>query len=200
MVWTKDKDHWFRRKAGRRRIRAMGGMRGTERSVSWAKRPLPHGVVRCAPIGWLGSGSARSNRALLQDLSRRLLRTPEACSKGRPTSSVHCDNRTGERGHRSNSCSTQRSLVDGRFDQCDGPLALARVRIARSDPPRAHPEWRSDHSPTQRVGLEITENAKQIDHLQPMLSLANSYNEKDLVDFDLQIKKLYLISLEELRN
>ena len=48
----------------------------------------------------------------------------------------------------------------------------------------AHPEWRSDHSPTQRVGLEITENAKQIDHLQPMLSLANSYNEKDLVYFD----------------
>lgn len=61
----------------------------------------------------------------------------------------------------------------------------------------AHPEWRSDHSPTQRVGLEITENAKQIDHLQPMLSLANSYNEKDLVDFDLQIKKLLKLDVDE---
>jgi len=61
----------------------------------------------------------------------------------------------------------------------------------------AHPEWRSDHSPTQRVGLEITENAKQIDHLQPMLSLANSYNEKDLVDFDLQIKKLLKLDVTE---
>ena len=61
----------------------------------------------------------------------------------------------------------------------------------------AHPEWRSDHSPTQRVGLEITENAKQIDHLQPMLSLANSYNEKDLIDFDLQIKKLLKLDVTE---
>jgi len=60
-----------------------------------------------------------------------------------------------------------------------------------------HPEWRSDHSPTQRVGLEITENAKQIDHLQPMLSLANSYNEKDLIDFDLQIKKLLKLDVTE---
>ena len=60
-----------------------------------------------------------------------------------------------------------------------------------------HPEWRSGHSPTQRVGLEITENAKQIDHLQPMLSLANSYNEKDLIDFDLQIKKLLKLDVSE---
>ena len=60
-----------------------------------------------------------------------------------------------------------------------------------------HPEWRSAHSPTQRVGLEITENAKQIDHLQPMLSLANSYNEKDLIDFDLQIKKLLKLEITE---
>ncbi len=33
---------------------------------------------------------------------------------------------------------------------------------------KSHPAWRSAHSPTQRVGLEITENAKQIDHLQPI--------------------------------
>ena len=62
---------------------------------------------------------------------------------------------------------------------------------------KSHPAWRSAHSPTQRVGLEITENAKQIDHLQPMLSLANSYNEQDLIDFDQQIKKLLKIDISD---
>lgn len=53
-----------------------------------------------------------------------------------------------------------------------------------------HPEWKVQNSPTERVGLDITENAQQIAHLKPMLSLANSYNEQDLVEFDQQIKRM----------
>ncbi|HPE10759.1 MAG TPA: DNA ligase (NAD(+)) LigA, partial [Saprospiraceae bacterium] len=54
----------------------------------------------------------------------------------------------------------------------------------------AHPEWKVKNSPTDRVGLDITENAQQIAHLKPMLSLANSYNEQDLIEFDQQIKRM----------
>ncbi len=54
----------------------------------------------------------------------------------------------------------------------------------------AHPEWKVQNSPTERVGLDITENAQQIAHLKPMLSLANSYNEQDLIEFDQQIKRM----------
>ena len=54
----------------------------------------------------------------------------------------------------------------------------------------AYPEWKVQNSPTERVGLDITENAQQIAHLKPMLSLANSYNEQDLIEFDQQIKRM----------
>lgn len=60
-----------------------------------------------------------------------------------------------------------------------------------------HPSWKVTNSPTDRVGLDITENARQIGHLRPMLSLANSYNEHDLLDFDMQIKKLLKVNLED---
>jgi DNA ligase (NAD+) len=53
-----------------------------------------------------------------------------------------------------------------------------------------HPDWKVINSPTDRVGLEITENARQIEHLRPMLSLANSYNQQDLTAFDQQIKRM----------
>ncbi|MBP9134217.1 MAG: NAD-dependent DNA ligase LigA [Saprospiraceae bacterium] len=53
-----------------------------------------------------------------------------------------------------------------------------------------HPDWKVVNSPTDRVGLEITENARQIEHLRPMLSLANSYNQQDLTAFDQQIKRM----------
>ncbi|MCO5279381.1 MAG: NAD-dependent DNA ligase LigA [Saprospiraceae bacterium] len=55
---------------------------------------------------------------------------------------------------------------------------------------QSHPQWKVVNSPTDRVGLEITENARQIEHLRPMLSLANSYNQQDLTAFDQQIKRM----------
>ncbi|WP_342599105.1 NAD-dependent DNA ligase LigA [Psychrobacillus sp. FSL H8-0483] len=42
-------------------------------------------------------------------------------------------------------------------------------------------------SPTQRVGLVVTEGFKKVTHTNPMLSLSNAFNEDDLRDFDKRI-------------
>jgi len=49
-----------------------------------------------------------------------------------------------------------------------------------------HPELVTKNSPTQRVGSGLILNTSfpTVQHLVPMLSLDNSYNEEDLVDFD----------------
>ena len=54
----------------------------------------------------------------------------------------------------------------------------------------ANPQLVTQDSPTQRVGKDLTENAPQVAHLTPMLSLDNSYNAADLNDFDESVKKL----------
>lgn len=48
---------------------------------------------------------------------------------------------------------------------------------------------RSD-SPSQRVSSDLNPDFPTVRHLNPMLSLANSYNEDDLKDFDKQVRKL----------
>jgi len=45
-------------------------------------------------------------------------------------------------------------------------------------------------SPTQRVASDLNEDFEPVAHTVPMLSLGNSYNADDLIDFDKQIKKL----------
>jgi len=45
-------------------------------------------------------------------------------------------------------------------------------------------------SPTQRVGKGLVSNFPKVQHLVPMLSLANSYNEEDLLDWDRKAKEL----------
>ena len=52
------------------------------------------------------------------------------------------------------------------------------------------PELQADDSPTMRVGSDIAETLDTVPHLTPMLSLENSYNAEDLMDFDAQIRKL----------
>jgi DNA ligase (NAD+) len=53
-----------------------------------------------------------------------------------------------------------------------------------------HPEWILADSPTQRVSSDLTEKFESVEHIVPMLSLDNSYNDEDLLKFDEQIKKL----------
>jgi DNA ligase (NAD+) len=45
-------------------------------------------------------------------------------------------------------------------------------------------------SPTQRVGVGLIKDFPKVQHLVPMLSLENSYNEEDLLDWDRKAKEL----------
>lgn len=51
------------------------------------------------------------------------------------------------------------------------------------------PEFLSPNSPSQRVGGEITKNFKSVKHQYAMLSLSNSYNQEDLLDFDRRVRE-----------
>lgn len=53
----------------------------------------------------------------------------------------------------------------------------------------AHPELRRPDSPTQRVGGEPVEGFEQVAHDPPMLSLANTYDENELYDWQRRIQK-----------
>ena len=47
----------------------------------------------------------------------------------------------------------------------------------------AHPEYFDPHSPTQRVGSDLTKNFDQVVHKYPMLSLWNTYSKEEVRDF-----------------
>ena len=47
----------------------------------------------------------------------------------------------------------------------------------------AHPEYFDPHSPTQRVGSDLTKNFDQVVHKYPMLSLGNTYSKEEVRDF-----------------
>ncbi|WP_301202747.1 NAD-dependent DNA ligase LigA, partial [uncultured Parabacteroides sp.] len=47
----------------------------------------------------------------------------------------------------------------------------------------AHPEYADPHSPTQRVGSDLSKEFEQVVHKYPMLSLGNTYSEEDVKDF-----------------
>ncbi|MGD0309267.1 MAG: NAD-dependent DNA ligase LigA [Acidobacteriota bacterium] len=55
---------------------------------------------------------------------------------------------------------------------------------------REHPELASPDSPTQRVGAEPQERFQKVEHLQPMLSLANAFDEEELRAFERRIRNL----------
>lgn len=51
------------------------------------------------------------------------------------------------------------------------------------------PEFADPDSPTQMVGGDITKDFVTVRHRWPMLSLGNTYNEQELLDFDQRIRK-----------
>ena len=72
-------------------------------------------------------------------------------------------------------------IADGEYDQ------LYKL-LERTE--KLHPDWITADSPTQRVGKELSRDFVTVQHLVPMLSLDNSYNEADLKDFDRKAKQL----------
>jgi len=51
------------------------------------------------------------------------------------------------------------------------------------------PQFLFPDSPSQRVGGGITKEFEQVKHQYPMLSLGNTYNKQELLDFDQRVKR-----------
>ena len=54
---------------------------------------------------------------------------------------------------------------------------------------RAHPEWVTPDSPTQRVGAAPISAFAQVQHVLPMLSLDNAFADTDVEDFDRRVRE-----------
>ena len=72
------------------------------------------------------------------------------------------------------------AITDPEFD------ALWRELVALE---AAHPELRSDDSPTVRVGGFVAEKFEKVRHPAPMLSLANAFGSDDLVAWRERVKR-----------
>lgn len=60
-----------------------------------------------------------------------------------------------------------------------------------------HPKLVTPDSPTQRVSSDLVNDFPSVTHWSPMLSLANSYDREDLLDFDAQVKRLLQIEEDQ---
>jgi DNA ligase (NAD+) len=68
--------------------------------------------------------------------------------------------------------------------------AYDRMMHELIDLEREFPQLITPDSPTMRVGGEPTKIFPTVTHATPMLSLANTYSEEDLVDFDRRVREL----------
>lgn len=55
---------------------------------------------------------------------------------------------------------------------------------------KEYPDLADQDSPTKRVGGDITKEFRQVIHKYPMLSLANTYSEEEVREFDKRVRKL----------
>ena len=54
---------------------------------------------------------------------------------------------------------------------------------------QAHPELAKPNSPTKRVGGDITEKFEKVKHKYPMLSLSNTYNREEIIEWESRVHK-----------
>lgn len=52
------------------------------------------------------------------------------------------------------------------------------------------PSLTLDYSPTKRVGGDITKKFETVKHVYPMLSLANTYSEEEIIEWENRLKKM----------
>jgi len=71
-------------------------------------------------------------------------------------------------------------IDDYQYDQLMNEL----MSLEKANPDRFDPD-----SPSQRVGNDINQNFKQVYHQFPMLSLGNTYNKQEIIDFDDRVRK-----------
>jgi len=117
----------------------------------------------------------------LYDLSKKLLYTPQAELLSEPPAERVEDLMRVLRYHEWRYYVGNDPVIsDFEYDQLYKQLQTIEA---------AFPDLITPDSPTQRVGKDLVENAAQVPHLTPMLSLDNSYNAEDLNDFDVSVKK-----------
>jgi DNA ligase (NAD+) len=75
---------------------------------------------------------------------------------------------------------TAPSISDEKYDK----IVKELEKLENENPHLITPD-----SPTQRVGKDLTKEFKPVKHKIPMLSLANTYDEKDVYDFDRRVKE-----------
>ena len=73
------------------------------------------------------------------------------------------------------------TITDQEFD-----ALLDRVRQIEE----LHPEWIDPQSPTQRVNESVSEGFVSVPHAVPMLSLANTYSQEEVIEFIARVQKL----------
>ena len=72
------------------------------------------------------------------------------------------------------------TISDFEFDQLLKELeALEKV----------HPELADPNSPTKRVGGDITDKFEKVKHKYPMLSLSNTYNREEIIEWESRVHK-----------
>ena len=76
---------------------------------------------------------------------------------------------------------SQSKISDYDFDQLLNELTVLEKQF---------PEFALPASPTQRVGGDAVKDFKTVKHRYPMLSLGNTYNQQELIEFDERVRKL----------
>ena len=64
-----------------------------------------------------------------------------------------------------------------------------KLLVQLRDLENLYPDFVCEDSPTHRVGGTISKEFESVTHTYPMLSLGNTYNAKDLEDFDERVRK-----------
>ena len=72
------------------------------------------------------------------------------------------------------------SISDFEFDQLLKELEALE---------QAHPELTDANSPTKRVGGDITDKFEKVKHKYPMLSLSNTYNREEIIEWESRVHK-----------
>ena len=54
---------------------------------------------------------------------------------------------------------------------------------------KEHPEYDDSNSPTKRVGSDLNQEFRQVEHRYPMLSLSNTYSEQEVADWYQSVEK-----------
>lgn len=75
---------------------------------------------------------------------------------------------------------TEPKISDEQYDK----LVKKLEKLEQENPHLITPD-----SPTQRVGKDLTKDFKAVTHKVPMLSLANTYSEEELYDFDRRVRE-----------